>query len=100
MRSSRAQLGDLLGLGVLALAQFLLDRLQLLAQEELALPLVHRLLGAVVDLARQAQHFEPVGKQFRDPLQATLDIEDLEDFLLFGGRDVHEAGDQIGQRRR
>ncbi len=95
-----AQLGDFLRLGVFALAQFLLDCLQLLAQQKLTLPLVHRLLGAVVDLARQAKHFEPVGQQLRDPLQPALDVDGFEDLLLFAWRDVHEAGDQIGQRRR
>ena len=58
-----AQLGDLLALGVVALAELLLDRLQLLAQQELALAIVDRLLGAVADLARQPQHLEPVRQQ-------------------------------------
>ncbi len=94
-----AQLGDLLTLGVVAFAQFLLDRLQLLAQQELALAIVDGFLGAVADLARQPQHFEPVGEELGNPFEPALDIEGFEDLLLLGRSDVHEAGDQIGQRR-
>ena len=90
------QFGDLLRLGVVALAELVLDRLQLFAQQEFALPLVHRLLGAVADLARQAQDFEPVGEQLRDAVEPALDIEGFEEFLFFGRGDVRKAGDQVG----
>jgi hypothetical protein len=48
-----AQLGDFLALRVVALAEFFLDRLKLLAQQEFALAVVDRLLSAIADLARQ-----------------------------------------------
>jgi hypothetical protein len=53
-----AQRLDLDAVAGFALAQFLLDRLQLLAQQVFALPLVHAGLGALVELARKAQHLE------------------------------------------
>ena len=67
-----AQLGDFLALRVVALAQFLLDRLQLFAQQEFALAIVDRLLGAVADLPRQPQHFEAVGQHLGDAVEPVL----------------------------
>ena len=93
------ELGDLLALGVVALAQFLLDRLHLLAQQELALAVVDLFLGLLADLARQPQHLDAVDQHRRHPFEPALDIDGFEDLLLFGRGDVHKAGDQIGERR-
>ena len=47
-----------------------------------------------------AQHFEPVRQELGDAIEPARDINGLENLLLLGRRDVHEAGDQIGQGRR
>ena len=85
---------------LLALAQLLLDGLELLAQDELALALVHRLLGALVDLARELEHLDPMGQQLQHLVEPRLHVERLQQRLLLGGLDVHEAGDHVGQRAR
>ncbi len=46
------------GRGGVGFTQFLLDLLQSLAQNRLLLPLVERLAGAFVDLARHLQHLD------------------------------------------
>ena len=84
----------------LAFAELLLDRLQLLAQDELALALVHRLLGPLVDLARELEHFDPMREQLQHFVEPRLHVEGLQQGLLFGGLDVHEARDHVGQRTR
>jgi len=49
-----AELGDLLSLGVLAFAELLLNRLDLLAQQKFTLAVVDLALGLLADLSRQA----------------------------------------------
>ena len=93
------QLGDFLSLGVLTLAEFLLDRPHLLAQQEFALAIVDLALGLLADLPRQLQNLDAVGQQFRYALEPALDIDRLQDLLFFLRRDVHEARNQIGERR-
>ena len=94
------QLGDFLSLGVVTLAKFFLDRLQLLAQQKFALAIVDLFLGLLADLARQPQHLDAVDEHRRYPVEPAFDIDGFEDFLLLDRCDVHKAGDQIGQRRR
>ncbi len=95
------QLGDLLAAPfAFALAQLLLDGLQLLAQQIFALAAVDLLLGLIADLARQAQHLEPVIHQLGDAAQAGADIADLEHLLLFLDADIHDRGDQVGELPR
>ena len=93
------QLGDFLSLRVLALAKLLLDRPHLLAQQELALAVVDFTFGLLADLPRQPHDLDAVGEQFRYALEPALDVDRLEDLLFFLRRDVHEARDQIGERR-
>ena len=93
------QLGDFLGFCVLTLAELLLDRPHLLAQQEFALAIVDLAFGLLADLPRQAQNLDPVGQQFRYALEPALDIDGLQDLLFFLRRDVHETRDQIGERR-
>src|SRR6185312_16205262 len=71
------QFGDLFALGVL-LAELLLDGLELLAQQELALPTLDCLLGLLADLARQTQHLDTTAQQLRDALHAQRHVDDLE----------------------
>ena len=90
---------DLLELGRLRLdvAQLALDRLQLLAQQEFPLALVHRLLGLAVDLVRQAEHGQPVGEEVRHPGDTLLHVEGLQQPLLLLRLDVEEVGHEVGE---
>src|SRR5436853_7856417 len=60
-----AQLIDLRLLGV-AFAELVLDRLQLLAQEELALSLLHLFLNLRLDLRAELEHLELAVQNRRD----------------------------------
>ena len=99
--------GDLLGAArrspgpwVVAFAQLLLDRAQLLAQQELALA-ARRWSRACARRCRATGAGPPAGgRGIRARDRAAPWVVDLEDLLLFRDRDVHEAGDQVGQRRR
>ena len=93
-----AQLGDL-RLLLVALAQLLLDRLELLAQEVLALPLVDLGLDLGLDLRPELDHLELAGEDLGQPAQAPGDVDLLEQLLLLVGRDPEGAGDQVGERR-
>ena len=73
--------------------------MHLLAQQKFALAVVDFALGLLADLPRQPQHLDAVGEHLRDPVEPALDIDGLEDLLLLGRGDVHEARDQIGERR-
>ena len=64
-----AQLGDLVLLAV-GVAQLLLDRRHLLAEEHLALALVERGAGLLADLLRQPEHLDPLGEEARDAVDA------------------------------
>ena len=61
------ELGDLGRLAFLALAELLLDRGHLLAQQHLALTLVERGLGLLADLRRQPQHLDALRQQRATP---------------------------------
>ena len=97
---------DLLG-EVLGLAELLLDRLELLAQEVLALALVDLALGGAGDLLldRQDAHLAPQDLEDglealdgRDRLEDLLGLLDLE--LEVRGREVREARGLVEARRR
>ena len=91
------QLGDL-GLLLVALAELLLDRPQLLAQVELALALVDPLLHLRLDPGAELDHLELAGEDLREPAQAGADVDLLEDLLLLGGRDPQRPRDQVRER--
>ena len=76
-----AQLVDL-GLLLVALAQLLLDRLQLLAQEVLALALVDLRLDLRLDLRAELDHLELAGEDLGQAPQALGDVDLLEQLLL------------------
>ena len=94
-----AQLLDLGLLGV-ALAELLLDRLQLLAQEELALALLHLRLDLRLDLRAELQHLELAVQDRGDLAQPLLDVRQLEQVLLLLGLDAHRRGDEVAERAR
>ena len=94
-----AQLGDLLA-GLAFLAQLLADLVQLFAQQRFLVTLVDRFARLLFELALEAQHFDALGQQLGDAIEARLEIDGLEQLLLLGRLDVHEARDQVGERRR
>jgi hypothetical protein len=99
-----ARLGDALleladlGGAVVALAELLADRAQLLAQQRLALALVHGLLRALADRLRQPQDLHPVVEQRLHPVEALGDVGELQDLLLLAGLEVQVTGHRVGQR--
>ena len=69
-------------------------------QQELALAVVDLSLGLLADLPRQPQHLDPIGEHRRHPVEPPLDIYRLQDLLLLGRGDIHEARNQISECRR
>ena len=95
-----AQLGDLCLLRVV-LAELLLDRLQLLAEEVLALALLHLRLDLRLDLRPELEHLELATQDRRDRAQPLLDVHLLEDLLALLGPDRAERrGDEVAERAR
>src|SRR5262249_20800657 len=82
-------LAELLDLSLLrvALAELVLDRLQLLAQEVLALSLLHLGLHLRLDLRAELEHLDLPGEDRRDLAQPLADVGRLEEALALVGRD-------------
>ncbi len=85
------------GLPLLFQAEFLLDRLELLAQEELALLGRDLLLDAPGDLALQARDFELLLEQDQHHVDALAHIEGLEDALQLAAVGRGQVGGEVGQ---
>ncbi len=99
----RLQLGaQLVGLrlGLVALPQLFLDGLELLAQEEVALPLVHLGLDLGLDLGADLGDLELASEDLRQPPQPLGDVELLEQLLLVRRRQAQGAGDEVGEHHR
>ena len=94
-----AQLPDL-GLGRVALAELLLDRLELLAQQVLALGLVELGLHLRLDPRAHGGDLELAREDLRQPPQALGDVALLQQLLLLLGLDPQRAGDQVRERGR
>ena len=86
-------LGELLLLGrlVAGLAELLLDRAQLLAQQHLALALLEPPLRLLADLLRQAQHLDAREHVAQHGVEPRGEVDRLEDVLLLGRLDVEQA---------
>ena len=96
---ARAQLVDLGLLGV-TFAELVLDRLQLLAQEELALPLLHFLLDLRLDLGAELEDLELAVQDCRHLAEPRLHVGELEQVLLLLGLEAQRRGDEIAERAR
>ncbi len=97
---ARPQRVDLLG-PLVGLAQLLLDRLQLLAQQVLPLRLGHLRLHLGLDLRAQLQDLGLLGQRRYQLLQARLDVQRLQQFLLERqGQRRQGAGHQVRHRGR
>ena len=93
------QLVDL-GLGLVGLAQLVLDGLDLLAQDVLALGLVHLRLDLVLDLGAQLQHFQLPVHEGGEPAQPLGEVHLFQQLLLVLGLEPHGGGDEVAEGRR
>ena len=92
-----AQVLDI-ALRLVALAQFLLDGLELLAQVELALALRKLALDLRLDLAAQFEQFGLAGQVAMHLAGARFHVQLLENRLALGMAEVGQgAGDEVGQ---
>ena len=98
LRDPLPQLVDL-RLGFVLLAELALDRLQLLAQVVLALPLLHLGLDLGLDARAELDHLELAREDLREAAQAAGHVGLLEQLLLLLDRDPQRAGDQVRERR-
>ena len=80
--ASRSSRDFLAGLAVLA--ELLADLAHLLAQQRFLVALVDRVARLLLDLALQAQHFDALGQQLGDAIEARLEIERFQQLLLLG----------------
>ena len=95
-----AQLVDFLGL-VVVLAELLLDRLQLLAEEVLALVLADLRLHLRLDLRPELEHLELLDQDPVEQVHAGADVERVEHLLLHrGGQRRQARDDEVGQLAR
>jgi hypothetical protein len=95
-----AQGVELGGLVVLGQAEFLLDRLQLLAQEELTLLLGHFLVDLLANLRLQAGDVELLLQQHQHLFHALLQGKRLKHLLQVMLGCGGQAGGEIGELRR
>ena len=111
-------LGDLLGLGrqvrlrdallepveialvALVLAELLLDGLELLAKDVLALVLAHLLLDLGVDALAHLEDLELAREQLEHLADAVLDVDRLEQLRLLVDRRVEVRRHEVGERAR
>ena len=85
------------GLLGIALAELLLDRLQLLAEEELALALLELRLHLRLDLRAELEDLELAVEDLRDLAQPLLGVGELEDQLLLLGLQPEGGGDEVAE---
>ena len=92
-------LPELRGLGLLLvhLTELLLDRLELLAQEELALSLLHLRLDLRLDLRADRDQLELSRQQLREPPKPLRHAELLQQLLALFRLDPQGAGDHVGE---
>ena len=95
-------LAELVDLGLLrvVLAELALDGLQLLAEDVLALGLVHLGLDLGLDAALQLEDLDLAGEERRHELEALDDVERLEQLLALLGGHVRAVRDHVGEQAR
>ena len=84
----------------LALAQFLADGGELLAQQELALPLVHALADVVADLLGDLELGEVLARPAEDEVQPGLDVGGLQQLALLLVGEVGGVAGGVGELGR
>ena len=95
-----AQRIDLDAVAAVALAELLLDRLHLFAQQVFALALVDARLGALVHLARQPQHFQAAEQAGEDDVEPLRQVNGFENELAVRQLEFADAGDEVGECAR
>ena len=95
-------LPELVELGVvgLALAELLLDRLDLLAEEVVALGLGDLRADLLLDLARELEHGELPGEELAELLEPGADVDLAQQLLLLLDRERQARAEQVGQAAR
>ena len=95
-------LAELVDLGLLrvVLAELALDRLELLAEDVLALGLVHLGLDLALDLPLELEDLDLSGEERGDELQALDDVHRLEQLLALRGVHVGAVRDHVGEQAR
>src|ERR671914_2019015 len=95
-------LGQLAELGLLriALPELLLDRLQLLAEEELALPLLHLRLDLRLDLRTKLEDLELTAEDARELAKSLRDVRELEQALLLLALEAERGGHEVREHAR
>ncbi len=90
---------EVLGLGLAAvrLAEFLLDGLELLLEEVLALGLFDLAAGLVLDLLGHLQNVDPLDEAVVDLLEPLEDVGGLEQVLALLDGVGEVGGDEVGQ---
>src|SRR5438876_974182 len=79
-------------------SEFLLDRLHLLAQDVLALGLVHLGLDLALDLALELQHLDLLGQELADQAEPIRHVDRLEQLLAQLGAHLRAVGHHVGQQ--
>ncbi len=92
-----AQLGRL-GDGRIVLAELLLDGLHLLAQDVLALGLVHLGLDLGLDAALELEDLDLLGEELARQPQPIRDVDGLQQLLALLGRHLRAVGRHVGQQ--
>ena len=86
-------------LGIVGFAQFLLNGLHLLAQQEFTLALVDLLLHLLVNLVAQLEHFLFLRQLVDERFQALADVESFQQFLPHHGVERRKRrSDEVRQR--
>ncbi len=88
-----------LGLLRVALAELLLDRLHLLAEEELALALLELRLHLRLDARAELEDLELAVQDQRDLAQPLRDVDLLEELLLLRCLQTQRRGDEVRRAR-
>ncbi len=89
-----------LGLHLVGLSELLLDRLELLAQEILPLPLLELRLDLRLNLRADRDDFEFPREHLGEPAQPLGHVDFFEELLLFLGLESQRPGDQMGENAR
>ena len=90
----------IVGLLRVLLAQLALDGLHLLAEDVLALGLVHLGLDLGLDPALELVDLDLVGEEGRGDLQALGDVDRLEELLALLGGHVRRVRGHVGEQAR
>ena len=86
-----------LTVALLSFPQFLLDGLELLAQEILTLAAIHDLLGLLADLVGKLQDLNAIAQKLRDLFQTAAHVKIFQNMLALLGLEIEKVGNQIRQ---